>query len=174
MSGRGGTFVRGRGGRGRGRDGGGRGGNISTVTSRKKLLCAALGDNIFAYNEEGAADQLDITLHQIFKHIGTIYGQEISNKIHNRTAVIIIKPVYYQDLLDKKVIKELQREANSKRIQDARKRKEEILQVALLNDPDLDITLAKLQNEMAEELAKHEEPLEILLFGDNKAEHEVK
>ena len=54
------------------------------------------------------------------------------------------------------------------------KRKEEILQLALLNDPDLDITFAKLQNEMAEELAKHEEPLEIVLFSDNKAEQEGK
>ena len=44
----------------------------------------------------------------------------------------------------------------------------------LLNDPDLNIALAELQNEMAEELAKHEEPLEIVLFGDKKAEHEVK
>ena len=48
------------------------------------------------------------------------------------------------------------------------------LQAALLNDTDLDITLDELQNEMAEELAKHEEPLEIVLFGDNKAEHEGK
>ena len=54
------------------------------------------------------------------------------------------------------MIKERQRDANFKRIQDARKRKEEILQVDLLNDPDLDITLAELQNEMAEELAKQE------------------
>ena len=44
----------------------------------------------------------------------------------------------------------------------------------LLNDPDLDFSLAELQNEMAEELAKHEEPLDIVLFGDNKAEHEGK
>ena len=57
------------------------------------------------------------------------------------------------------MIKEGQREANFKRIQDARKRKEAILQVALLNDSDLNITFAELQNEMAEELAKHEEPL---------------
>ena len=46
--------------------------------------------------------------------------------------------------------------------------------MALINDPDLDITLADLQNEIAEELDKHEEPLEILLFGNNKAEHEGK
>ena len=75
------------------------------------------------YNEKGAADQLAITLRQIVKHIGTIYVQEISNEIHNQTAVNIFKPVYDQDLLDKKVIKEGQREANFKRIQDARRRK---------------------------------------------------
>ena len=77
-------------------------------------------------------------------------------------------------MLDKQAIKEGHREANFKRIQDARKRKEATLQVDLLNDPDLDITLAELQNEMAEELAKHEEPLEIVLFGDNKSKHEGK
>ena len=144
MSGIGGRFVWGRGGRriGRGIDGRGRGGNTSTVTSEKKLLCTALGDNIFTYNEKWAADQLAITLLQIAKHIGTIYGQEIRNNIHNQTAVFIVKPVYNQDLLDKQVIKERQREANFKRIQDTRRRKEEILQVALINDPDLDIALA--------------------------------
>ena len=52
------------------------------------------------------ADQLAIALRQTGKHIGTIYGQEISNKIHNRTAVIIVKPVYDQYLLEKQVIKE--------------------------------------------------------------------
>ena len=78
MSGRGGgKFVQGRGGRGRGigRDGRGRDGNTSTVTSQKKGLCAALGDNIFTYNKKGAADQLAITLRKIVKHTGTIYEQ---------------------------------------------------------------------------------------------------
>ena len=72
------------------------------------------------------------------------------------------------------MIKEGQREANFKRIQDARKHKEAIIKVALLNDPDLDINLAELQNNMAEEHAKHEEPLEIVLLGDNKSKHKVK
>ena len=157
MSGSGGRFFRGQGGQGRGigRDGRGRGGNISTVTTRKKGLCAALGDNIFTYNEKGAVDQLSITLRQIVKHIGTIYGQEISNEIHNQRAVIIVRPVYDQDLIDKQEIKEVQREENFKRIQEARRCREAILQVALINDPDLNITLAELQKEMAEELAKH-------------------
>ena len=83
------------------------------------------------------------------KHIGKIYGQEISNEIHNRTAVIIFKTVYDQDLIDRQVTKEGQREENFKRIQDVRKHNEAILQVDLLNDTDLYITLAELQNEMA-------------------------
>ena len=91
-------------------------------------------------------DQLVITLRQIGKHIGTIYGQEIINEIHNQTAVIIVNPVYNQDLLDKQVVAEGQREANFKRIQDYRRRKKAILQVDLINDSDLDITLVKLQN----------------------------
>ena len=144
------------------------------MTSRKKRLCATLGDDILTYKEKEAADQLAITVFQIVKHIGTIYGQEISNKINNQTSVIIVKPFYDQYLLDKQVIKERLREANFKRIQDARRRKEATLQVALLNDPDLDITLSELQNEMAEELSKHEEPLEIVLLGDNKAEQKEK
>ena len=126
MSGRGaGIFVRGRGGqgRGRGRDVRVSGGKISTITSRKKGLCSALGDYIFIYNENVASDQLAITLRQIVKHTGTIYGQEMSNETHNRTAVIIVMPVYDQDLLYKQVIKERLREENFKRIQDARRRK---------------------------------------------------
>ena len=46
--------------------------------------------------------------------------------------------------------------------------------MALINDPDVDIILADLQIEMVEELAKHKKPLYIVLFGDNKAEHEGK
>ena len=80
--------------------------------------------------------------------------------------VIIVKPVYDQDLIYKQVIKEIQREANFKRIQDPRKIKQAIIQVDLLNDPELDITLSELQNEMAEELAQQEEPLQIVFFGD--------
>ena len=53
------------------------------------------------------------------------------------------------------MIKEGLWEANLKRIQDVRRRKEAILQVDITNDPKIDITLAELQNDMAEELAKH-------------------
>ena len=46
--------------------------------------------------------------------------------------------------------------------------------MALTNDPDLDIIVAELQKDMSEKLAKHDEPLDIVLFGDNKDKHEGK
>ena len=72
------------------------------------------------------------------------------------------------------MIKQVQRGEILKRIQDNRRRKEVILQVTLKNDPDVDIILAELQNKMVDELAKHDEPLDIVLFGDNKDKHEGK
>ena len=106
--------------------------------------------------------------------MGTIYGQEISNEIHNQTAFIIVRTIYDQDFLDKQVINEGQREASFKCIQDAKKLKKEILQVDLTNDQDVDIILSELQNKMADKLDKHDEPIQILLFGDNKDKHEGK
>ena len=148
----------------------GRGGNSSNIKNLKKGLFAALGGNIFTSNEKGLVDQLAITLRQIVKHIGKMYGQEIRNKIHNRRAVIIVKPVYDQDLIDKQVINEGQREINFNRIQDDRGRKEVIIKVDLTSYPDVAITLSELQNKMADKLAKHNEPIDIFLLGDKKYE----
>ena len=111
-------------------------------------MFATLGDNIFTYNKKEAAHQLAITLRKIIKHIRTIYGQEISNEIYNQTEVIIVNPVYDQYFLNKQVIQEGHMEANLKLIQDARRRKEAILQVALITDTDIHISLDALQNEM--------------------------
>ena len=44
---------------------------------------------MFTYNEKGAADQMRNTLKQIVKHTGTIYGQDISNELHNMRVVVI-------------------------------------------------------------------------------------
>ena len=71
--------VRGTGGKGRGRGNHkSRGGGPSGAT-KKKGMCAALGEHMFTYNDKVAADQMRNTLKQIVKHTGTIYGQDISN-----------------------------------------------------------------------------------------------
>ena len=101
MSGRGRGRGRGKGTGGKGRGRGkhkARGGGPSGATN-KKGVCAALGENMFTYNEKGAADQMRNTLKQIVKHTGTIYGQDISNELHNRRLVVITKPLHTADVL---------------------------------------------------------------------------
>ena len=75
--------VSGRGGRGRGR---GRGGQPQSrapaerTTSKKHVgLEAAMKDNVFTYNEKGAAYTMQNTLNMLVKYIGTLYGQDIAN-----------------------------------------------------------------------------------------------
>ena len=46
--------------------------------------------------------------------------------------------------------------------------------MALTNDPDLDIIVAALQKEMSDKLATHDQPLDIVLFGEKKDKHEGK
>ena len=65
-----------------------------TSQVERKELCAALGDNIFTYNEKEESYKLAITLRQTVKHIGKVYGQGINNKTHNLKAFIIVKTDY--------------------------------------------------------------------------------
>ena len=127
---------------------------------------------MFTYNEKGAADQMRNTLKQIVKHTGTIYGQDISNELHNRRVVVIAKPQHTADVLIKHEAKVSLRDNNFQRIQDARKAKEAVLITAAQTNSDLIITLAELQNDIADAEAKQSEPLDIILHGDDKVEHE--
>ncbi len=85
----GGRFARGR---GRGR-GAARGNNYSRAsTTKQKGLCAALGEHVFNYDQKGSADQMKNTWEKIVHHVGTIHGEDISNELLNRTAIVIPKP----------------------------------------------------------------------------------
>ena len=166
---------------GRGRGTGGRGcgrgnhkarGGGPTGATKKKGLCAALGEHIFIYNEKGAAYQMRNTLKQIVNHTGTIYGLEISNELHNRIVVIIAKPQHTADVLRKHEAKVSLRDNNFQRIQDARIANEAVLITAAQTNTDLTIPLAELQNDKEDAAAKHSEPLDIILQGDAKVDNE--
>ena len=167
------------GGRGRGTGGKGRGrGNHKSIgggpsgATKKKGLCATLVEHMFTYNEKRTADQMRNTLKQIVKHTGTIYGQHISNELHNRRVVVIAKPQHTADVLRKHEAKVSLRDKNVQRIQDARIAKEAVLRTAAQTNTDLTIPLAELQNYIADSAAKQSEPLDIILHGDVKVEHE--
>ena len=178
-----------RGGRGRGvrgcggRSGRGRGrsrGVGSSPGSKNKIkgLCAALGEHVFAYNKKGAADQMRTTLKKIVKYTGTIYGQDISNELHNRAVVIIGKPQHTQEAQDKQTLRVARLKLNYQRLITEKFNRVTSLEVEIEaggGRGDLAIiALEELQNSMVDKEAIHDEPLDIILHGYDKAEHDGK
>ena len=50
------------------------------TTAKKHVgIEAAMTNNVFTYNETGAADTLQNTVKMLVKHIGTLYDQDIAN-----------------------------------------------------------------------------------------------
>jgi hypothetical protein len=96
MSGRGGRGRGGCGGRaGRG-PGGGRG-NAYTggrVKTTKVGLCKDLEGNVFNFGTTSAVDQMRILQEKIAQHIGAKYGEDIANKLQNKTGIVLSAPAY--------------------------------------------------------------------------------
>ncbi len=96
--------MTGRGGRGRG---GGRGGHAArghgtgrgnTYVGKGKLtkigLCKDLEVNIFIFGTTSAADQMRIMQEKIAQYIGAKYGEDIANKLQNKTRIVVPTPTY--------------------------------------------------------------------------------
>jgi hypothetical protein len=82
-----------RGGRGRndrqGR-GGGRGHSYTGASmAHMSGLCDTLGGNVFDYGHKEAADQGRISWETLVQYVGATYGQDISNELQNKIAVIL-------------------------------------------------------------------------------------
>ena len=86
--------------------------------------------------------------------------------------MVIAKPQHTADILRKHAAKVSLRDNNFQRIQDARVAKEAVLITVVQTNTDLTIPLAALQNGIEYAAAKHSEPLDIILHGDEKVEHE--
>ena len=89
----------------RGRRGCGRGNSyhshINNLNNKNKGLFSALGQHIFDYGKEGAADQMRTTWEKIANHIGTIYGHNISNDFQNKKRIEIPQPKHTLQVNDK-------------------------------------------------------------------------
>ncbi|MGL5934677.1 MAG: hypothetical protein ACRCZI_03530, partial [Cetobacterium sp.] len=79
----------GRGTRGRGSQGRSGGSRTSSVSDKKKGLCAALGSHVFDYGDKASADQLRVSWEKLCNHVGTLYGQDISTELSTGTTVQI-------------------------------------------------------------------------------------
>ena len=96
MSGWGGRGRGGCGGRaGRG-PGGGRG-NAYTggrVKTTKVGLCKDLEGNVFNFGTTSATDQMQILHEKIAQYVGAKYGEDIANKLQNKTRIVFPAPAY--------------------------------------------------------------------------------
>ena len=96
MSGRGGRGRGGRGGHaGRG-PGGGRGDTYTggRVKTTKVGLCKDLEGNVFNFKTTSAVDQMQILQEKIAQYIGAKYGEDIANKLQNKTRIVLSAPAY--------------------------------------------------------------------------------
>jgi hypothetical protein len=96
MSGRGGRGHGGRGGRASRGPGGGRsnaytGGRVKTT---KVGLCKDPEGNVFNFGTTSAADQIRILQEKIAQYIGAKYGEDIANKLQNKTRIVLSVPLY--------------------------------------------------------------------------------
>ena len=76
--------------------GGGRG-NAYTggrVKTMKVGLCKDLKDNVFDFETTSAADQMRILQEKIAQYIGAKYGEDIANKLQNKTRIVLSAPAY--------------------------------------------------------------------------------
>jgi hypothetical protein len=57
-------------------------------------LCKDLEGNMFDFRTTSAADQMRILQEKIAQYIGAKYGEDITNKLHNKTRIVLSAPVY--------------------------------------------------------------------------------
>jgi hypothetical protein len=96
MSGRGGRGCGGCGGRASRGPGGGRG-NAYTggrVKMTKVGLCKDLESNVFDFGTMSAVDQMQILQEKIAQYIGAKYGEDIANKLQNKTRIVLSASAY--------------------------------------------------------------------------------
>jgi hypothetical protein len=150
MSGRAGRGCNSRGG-GRGH-GQGRGLNYTgTNLPAKRGLCTTLCTNIFDYGQKAAADQMRTSWEMLVKYVFTNYGQDISNKLFNKTVVTLVEPLHTPLVLSRHASCKRMVCAGQANIQAARQAQEVMLQAAVVaSNPQAPMKLAVLQNEIAQ------------------------
>ena len=92
-------------------------------------------DNVFTYNEKGYADTMQDNLKMLVKYIRTLYSQDITNEIGNRTVVTIAKPKHPRAILLSHAAKETLRIENYNRILLSRQAQESLLKHSAANNP---------------------------------------
>ena len=175
MSGRGGRGS-GRGGRARGRGGRNRGRGSNCVgpgKSSKKGLCAALDGHVFDYGGKGAADQMRTTWEKLTQCVGAAHGQDIRNKLENKTTVDMPEPTHAPKAMARHAAREAMIRNGQANLQAARRTQEGLLVQAVATGADVDapMKLATLQNEIVMLQLEQGEPVEVKMMKEEETLH---
>jgi hypothetical protein len=88
---------------------------------------------------------------KLVQYVGTNYGQDISNALHNKITVDMIEPVHSAEVMRKHGLRKAMIRYGQRNIQRARQAHYTILKAAVLaTDPDAPMKLAILKNEIAQ------------------------
>ena len=154
MSGRGARgYSGGRSNSGRGGRGRGRGQSYTGAgTAAKKGLCTTLGTNVFDYGQKNVADQMRTTWEKLVQHVGTSYGQDISNELMNKTIVNIVQPTHTASVLARHQTRELMIRAGQQNILRAQRTRRTALELTVRAgaDDEAPMKLAILENQIAQ------------------------
>jgi hypothetical protein len=136
-------------------------------------LCEALGTNVFDYGQKAAADQMQTSWEKITECVGTARGQDISDELQNKTAVVITEPVHAPAVLLRNQTQEVAVRVSQNNLQVARRASLTVLQAqvdagVITGAP---IELANPQNEIASGDLELIEPIELQLTDSEKTQH---
>ena len=108
-----------------------------------------------------------ITWEKAVRHIGIGIGQGISMELQTRTLMVIPEPTHSEEILDTKMCKVQLRNIAHARLRESRNKVLELLAAdAAINNPYDVLKTADTQNEIEEAEMEIQEPLQIILTGN--------
>jgi hypothetical protein len=128
---------------------------------------------VFDYGHKAAADQMRTSYEKLIQYVGTTYGQDISNELHNKTTLVLPEPVYTAAVLTRHATRELMIRKGQANLQQARKAQKVILQAAVkqASDPEAPLKLAIPENAIAEGDFEQKVEVPIELTDSEKTQH---
>jgi hypothetical protein len=133
-----------------------------------------LDNNIFDFGHQAAADQMRSSWEKQVQYVGTTFGQDIANELHNKTTVVLAEPVHTTAVMTRHAARVQMVRAGQANLQIARRAQQAILELAVQanTDPEAPMRLAILNNAIAE--AEFEQTMEVPidLTASEKTQHD--
>jgi hypothetical protein len=111
----------------------------------------ALGSHVFDFGDKEAADQMNTSWEKLVQHVGTNYGQDISNELQNKVRLTIPEPTYSAAIMTKHAQREALIRQGQANLLAAREQRRIQLKAAVSagQDAEAPMKLALLENEIA-------------------------